>query len=203
MINSGSNPTSAKWRKVATVTKRPELSAPSDNNDRAGGIMVNGHVVAICISPVAGGKMEEVETVEAVAGAGLAGDRYSTGEGSFNRKQQGRRQVTLINSIFFKNSGFEYIESRRNIVTQGVELMWLIGREFQIGKARFRGQNYCDPCLRPSRLSGKNQKFLEAFSDRGGLVAEILESGTIKKGDLISLKALPQDAYYYRNREGT
>ena len=163
--------------------------------------MINGNVVAIFISPVAGEKMEELETVEALAGAGLAGDRYSRGEGSFNRNRQGRRQVTLINSIFFKNNGFEYIESRRNIMTQGVELMWLIGREFQIGKARFRGQHYCDPCLRPSRLSGKTQKFLEAFSDRGGLVAEIIESGTIKKGDLVSLKALPQDAYYYRNRE--
>jgi hypothetical protein len=31
-----------------------------------------------------------------IAGAGLAGDRYSTGEGSSNRKRQGRRQVTLI-----------------------------------------------------------------------------------------------------------
>jgi MOSC domain-containing protein YiiM len=55
--------------------------------------------------------------------------------------------------------------------------------------------------LRPTRLSGKTQKFLEAFSDRGGLVAEIIESGRIKKGDLISLKARPEDAYYYRNRE--
>jgi hypothetical protein len=111
----------------------------------------------------------ELISPSTIAGAGLAGDRYSTGEGSFNRK----RQVSLINAIFFENSGFEYFESRRNIVTQGVELMWLIGREFQIGKARFRGQNYCDPCLRPSRLSGKTQKFLEVFSDRGGLIAEI------------------------------
>jgi hypothetical protein len=163
--------------------------------------MTNGKVVAICISPIAGGKMEEVEIAEAIAGAGLAGDRYSIAEGSFNRKQQGRRQVTLINAFFFENSGFEYFESRRNIVTHGVELMWLIGREFQIGKARFRGQNYCDPCLRPSRLSGKTEKFLETFSDRGGLVAEIIESGTIKRGDLITLKPLPQEAYYYRNRE--
>ena len=103
--------------------------------------MINGNVVAICISPVAGGKMQEVDTVEALAGAGLAGDRYSTGAGSFRRKQIGRRQVTLINALFFKDSGFEYVESRRNIVTQGVELMWLIGREFQIGKARFLGQH--------------------------------------------------------------
>ena len=165
--------------------------------------MVNGNIVAIFISPVAGGKMEEMEIAEAIAGAGLGGDRYSKGEGSFNRKQPGRRQVTLINSIFFQSSGFEYVESRRNIVTQGIELMWLIGREFQIGKARFRGQHYCDPCLRPTRLSGKTEKFLEAFSDRGGLVAEIIESGTIKKGDPISLKALAEDAYYYRNREQT
>jgi hypothetical protein len=162
--------------------------------------MVNGKVVAIFIASIAGGKMEEVETVEAIAGAGLAGDRYSMAEGSFNRKRPGRRQVTLINSVFFQDA-FEYAESRRNIVTQGIELMWLIGREFQIGKARFRGQYYCDPCLRPTRLSGKTQKFLEAFSDRGGLVAEIIESGRIKKGDLISLKARPEDAYYYRNRE--
>jgi hypothetical protein len=168
-----------------------------------GAFMVSGNVVAIYVSPLAGGKMEEVETVEAIAGAGLAGDRYSTGEGSFNRNRRGRRQVTLISSIFFDSSGFECFESRRNIVTHGVELMWLIGREFQIGKARFREQSYCDPCLRPSRLSGKTHKFLEAFSDRGGLVAEILESGTIKEGDIISLKALPQEAYYYRNRDGT
>jgi hypothetical protein len=40
-------------------------------------------------------------------------------------------------------------------------MMWLIGCEFQIGKARLRGQYYCDPCLRPSSLSGKTEKFLE------------------------------------------
>lgn len=100
--------------------------------------MVNGSVVAIFIASIAVGKMEEVETVEAIAGAGLAGDRYAAAEGSFNRKRPGRRQVTLINSIFFQGSGFEYAESRRNIVTRGVELMWLIGREFQIGKALSR-----------------------------------------------------------------
>ena len=87
-----------------------------------------------------------------------------------------------MNSIFFRNSGFTYEESRRNIFVQGVELMWLIGREFQIGKARFRGIKYCDPCNRPSKLSGNEKSFQQAFFDRGGLVAEIIESGTIKIG---------------------
>ena len=163
--------------------------------------MVNGNVVAIFISPIAGGKMEEVEIVEALGGAGLAGDRYSTGDGSFNRNRQGSRQVTLSNSISFKNSGFEFIESRRNIVTHGVELMWLIGREFQIGKARFRGQNYCDPCLRPSRLSGKKEKFLEAFSDRGVLSQRSSKVARSKRAISSASRHYPRRLTITRNRE--
>jgi hypothetical protein len=147
--------------------------------------MANGIVVAICISPIAGEPIQLVEEVEAIAGAGLRGDRYCTGEGSFNKGARGKRQVTLINEIFFKGSSFEYVDSRRNIVTRGVELMWLIGREFTIGEAYMRGLKYCDPCLRPSKLSGKKDSFQRVFFDRGGLVAEILEGGIIKVGDLI------------------
>ncbi|TSC61977.1 MAG: MOSC domain-containing protein [Parcubacteria group bacterium Gr01-1014_48] len=148
-------------------------------------IMAHGKVVAICICPVAGGEMQLVNTVEAVAGAGLRGDRYCTAEGSFNKGSLGRRQVTLINGRFFKDSGFEYADSRRNIVTIGVELMWLIGRDFEIGMARMRGVKYCDPCNRPSKLSGNKKSFMEMFFDCGGLVAEIIESGVIMTGDLI------------------
>lgn len=146
---------------------------------------MNGTVTAIYICPVAGEPMQEVREVEAIVGAGLKGDRYATGEGSFNKGERGGRQVTLINGIFFEGSGFEYGDSRRNIVTTGVELMWLIGREFQIGTARFRGLKYCDPCARPSALAGKEQSFKEAFFDRGGLIAEIIEGGVIKTGDLV------------------
>jgi len=139
----------------------------------------NGLVLAICICPTAGGQMEQVPFVQVIAGQGLAGDRYSTGEGSFNRGEQGRRQVTLINGLFFENSGFDFVDSRRNIVTYGVELMWLIGREFQVGEAKLRGIKYCDPCNRPTKLSGKCYSFQEAFFDRGGLVAEVTQSGLI------------------------
>jgi MOSC domain-containing protein YiiM len=125
--------------------------------------------------------------VEAIVGQGLKGDRYSTGEGSFNKGKQGKRQVTLMNSIFFAESGFEFKDSRRNLFVEGVELMWLIGREFQIGTARFRGVKYCDPCTRPSKLAGKSTSFKEAFFDRGGLLAEVLEDGIIKVGDPLIL----------------
>jgi hypothetical protein len=150
--------------------------------------MANGTVAAICICPSAGADMQAVEEVEAITGQGLNGDRYSTGEGSFNKGAQGKRQVTLINGIFFEGSGFEYIDSRRNIVTIGVELMWLIGREFQIGMAKFRGVKYCEPCTRPNKLGRKKlvaEPFNIVFHDRGGLIAEVVEGGVIKVGDTV------------------
>ncbi len=146
---------------------------------------MNGIVAAICICPVAGEPMQMVKEVEAIAGMGLRGDRYCTGAGSFNKGAQGKRQVTLINGRFFPGSGFEYVESRRNIVTDGVELNWLVQREFQIGQARFRGLKYNDPCNRPNKLSGNPKSFKEAFFDCGGIIAEILLGGIIKVGDQI------------------
>ena len=129
--------------------------------------------------------MQEVPEVLAIAGQGLEGDRYSTGEGSFNRGNKGNRQVTFMNAIFFEKSGFEFKESRRNIFVENVELMWLIGREFQVGAARFRGVKYCDPCQRPSKLSNKTESFRDSFIDRGGLLAEVIETGMIKIDDAV------------------
>lgn len=142
-------------------------------------------VVAICISPAAGAPMQQIPEVEAIAGAGLKGDRYAEASGSFNKGRPGKRQVTLMNAVFFPESGFTYTESRRNIITQNVELMWLIGREFKIGEALFKGIKYCDPCDRPTGLAKKDKSFRETFHDRGGLIAEVVQSGTIRTGDAI------------------
>ena len=145
-----------------------------------------GKVMAICIAPSAGSPMKAVEEVQAIAGIGLSGDRYASGQGSFNKGRVGSRQVTLINGIFFVGTAFDYLHSRRNIVTVGVELMWLVGREFRIGEARFRGIKYCDPCDRPSNLWGVEESFKQSFYDRGGLIAEVIETGDIKVGDLVT-----------------
>ena len=144
--------------------------------------MANGKVVAICIATVAGGVLQEVKEARAIAGEGLQGDRYSRGEGSFNKGLRGKRQVTLINALFFRGTTFNYPDSRRNIATLDVELMDLIGKEFVIGDARMRGLKYCDPCMRPTKLSGKKEIFKDIFHDRGGLVAEVLQSGLIRVG---------------------
>lgn len=147
--------------------------------------MKHGTVVAICICPAAGEAMESVPETVALAGRGLVGDRYADAAGSWNADKPGTRQVTLINARFFPGSGFDYVDSRRNIVTEGVELMDLIGKTFTVGQATLRGVRYCDPCARPGKLAGKEASFAEAFHDRGGLVAEILEGGSIAIGDAV------------------
>lgn len=61
--------------------------------------------------------------------------------------------------------------------------MDLIGKEFQVGEAVFRGLKYCDPCALPSRLAGIEQSFRDTFFDGGGLVVEIVRGGIIQIGD--------------------
>ena len=146
---------------------------------------MNGKVLAICISSVARGQMQHVEGVEAIIGMGLKGDRYCRGEGSYNKGATGNRQVTLISGIFFPGTGFTYADSRRNIITGNIELMRLIGEEIRIGSAMLRGVKYCYPCDVPKSVLDKERSFREAFSDRGGLIAEVIEGGIIKVGDAI------------------
>lgn len=136
-----------------------------------------GGVVAIFISPKAGGEMKRVDKIKAIAGIGLEGDRYAKGEGSWNKGKIGKRQVTLINTAFFNGTSFSCGEARRNIVTHGVELNALIGREFEIGTALMRGVKYCEPCDKPSELAHNKRSFQKEFHDRGGLIAEVIRGG--------------------------
>lgn len=144
--------------------------------------MPNGTVEAICIAPNAGDPLHRVQEVLAIAGQGLEGDRYKKGAGSFSKNEIGRRQVTLMNTRFFYDCGFLYEESRRNLFIRDTELMWLIGREFTIGDARMKGIKYCDPCMRPSKLLGKIERFEDIFHDCGGLVVEVIKTGLIRVG---------------------
>ena len=84
--------------------------------------------------------------------------------------------------IFFEKSGFKFRDSRRNLFVKDVELMHCIGKEFQIGTARFFGVKYCVPCNRPSKLVGAESNFKDAFLDRGGLIAQVVHGGVIEVG---------------------
>jgi hypothetical protein len=153
-------------------------------------IIKTGNVVGIYVSPTMRGAMQSIAEAEAIAGAGIKGDRYCDGHGSYNSESKGgkgvgSRQVSLINARFFTGTPFEFIDSRRNIITNGVELMWLLGkggREFRIGTAIFRATEPLDPCNVPSTTSGK-PGFKQAFFDCGAIIAEVLIGGQFRVGD--------------------
>jgi MOSC domain-containing protein YiiM len=75
--------------------------------------------------------------------------------------------------------------SRRNLVTRGVPLNHLVGREFRVGPVRLLGTRLCEPC---AYLEGLTQKgVLAGLIHRGGLRADIVAGGTIRVGDLVSV----------------
>ena len=129
--------------------------------------------------------------VKVEAGKGLVGDRYYKGEGTFSEKLAGSRkgeatfiaseEIDTFNST--QNESLGYGDARRNIVTQGVQLKELIGKEFTIGSAKFLGIEHCEPC---SHLASTvNQKVLPHLVHTG-LRAAILSSGQIEVGHEIT-----------------
>jgi MOSC domain-containing protein YiiM len=77
--------------------------------------------------------------------------------------------------------------SRRNIVTYGIALNHLVGRQFSIGSVKLQGTRLCEPCAYLERLT--RQGVLRGLIHRGGLRAEIVSEGMICVGDEI----LPMD----------
>lgn len=150
--------------------------------------MFEGTVVSINISAAAEAPMQQVEEVRAVPGRGLEGDRYFKGEGSFS-KPQPDRELTLIEAeaieAFRNEFQVEYGlgSSRRNVVTRGVPLNHLVGKEFWIGEVKALGLKLCEPCSTLQRLS--HPKVLPGLVHRGGLRAQILTEGMIRVGQTV------------------
>ena len=100
------------------------------------------------------------------------------------------RQVTLIEIETIEalerdqNIAVAPGAARRNVVTRGVPLNHLVGREFQVGAVRLRGTRLCEPC---AYLEGLTQQgVLAGLMHRGGLRAEIVTGGTIRLEDTIT-----------------
>lgn len=146
-----------------------------------------GKVVAIYITPRGGAPMVEVSTVRAVTGKGLEGDRYADGLGTYSAQPGTGREVTLIEVETIESLAREYdvemgpAETRRNLVTLGLPLNHLVGREFRVGDVTLRGTRLCEPCnhLETLTLPGVRRGLIH----RGGLRAEIINGGIIRAGD--------------------
>jgi MOSC domain-containing protein YiiM len=151
-----------------------------------------GKVVSIHLAPVAAAPMISVMEIQAVTGKGLQGDRYFNKLGTYSNDPGSGREVTLIEIEALEALRREYQvelepdQSRRNIVTRNVALNHLVDKEFKIGTAIMRGTRLCEPCAHLERLSVKGS--MRGLIHRGGLRAEVVQSGTIRAADRIVVR---------------
>lgn len=150
--------------------------------------MPQGSVVSIYISDTHKVLLKSVEQVKAVEGCGIEGDRYFRDVAS-GVKEIPKSQITLIESEALEALKREYDvelkpeESRRNVLTKGVYLNHLVGREFTVGEATVKGMELCEPCGHLESLTRPG--VLKGLIHRGGLRCQIVKTGVIQAGDAV------------------
>ena len=148
----------------------------------------DGVVVQINLSPRHERLPEPVERARAVPARGLAGDRYFAAEARPENERD--RDLTLIAAEALEGLAEEYgielsaAESRRNILTRGIDVNLLVGRAFRIGEIECEGIELCEPC---AHLQGLTEPgVLRGLVHRGGLRAAIRRGGEIAIGDPVA-----------------
>lgn len=148
-----------------------------------------GTVVGIYISAKATELPIAVGRVQALAGLGLQGDRYSSGRGTWSHWPGDGRQVTLIEGEVATGleaaTGINAAQLRRNIVTRGLRLNHWVGVDFSIGQVVMRGVRLCEPCAHLETLTIPG--LAQALQNSGGLRADIVRGGLICRGDTLRL----------------
>jgi MOSC domain-containing protein YiiM len=123
-----------------------------------------------------------VDRVRAVAGRGLEGNRH------YYEQAPPGRALTLIAAEALADgasSGVELgaDESRRNVLTSGIDLNALVGERFRVGDVECVGVELCEPCTTLEGLTRPG--VIKAYVHRAGLNADILTDGEIAVGDAI------------------
>ena len=145
-----------------------------------------GKVRGIGISKNIGNEIQiqSLNEVEVIAGKGLINDKH------FKDGNEVRCQITLIeieNINYYNrisNTTIPAISFRRNIITEGIKLNELVGKEFIIGEVRVKAHDLCRPC-KYLEESLKQKNIVKEFLRKGGLRCEILTNGKIFIGDII------------------
>ncbi len=143
-----------------------------------------GKVLEIGISENKSNRIVNVNDVEAIKGKGLVGEKH------FKQDNNKRCQITLIEieniNYYNKVTGttIPAINFLRNIVTEGIQLNVLVGKEFLIGKVKVKAHDLCKPC-KNLQESLKQKNTVKELLHTGGLRCEILSSGKIYVNDQI------------------
>lgn|SRR5215211_627531 len=146
--------------------------------------MSEGSVTAIHMTPTHGELPQPVERVRAQAGKGLEGNRYF-----FENGAPAGNALTLIAAealaAFTAETGLPLTaqESRRNVLTEGIDLNALVGKRFRVGAVDCVGIELCEPCRHLQAMTRPG--VLQGMVHRAGLNADILTDGEIAVGDAV------------------
>lgn len=130
------------------------------------------------------GPVREVEAAQLSPEQGLVGDRYGGRAG-------GKRQVTLIAredlqavASFLGRAELSPLLLRRNLLTEGINLVALKDQRVAIGEAMVEITGECHPCSRMEEELGVGG--YNALRGRGGLTARVLSPGEVRIGDAVT-----------------
>ena len=172
-------------RAYAVASLDPVLTAAPE------GPLLSGVVELLAVAPDAEAPVELVRSARALAGHGLEGDRYANGSGTFSPRGAHRPgyELTLIaaevvEELTARDAAHDFTSTRRNVLTRGIDVNALVGRDFFIGDVHCRGLRLAEPCAHLERLQGPG--LLRPLIHRGGLRVDILTDGTISEGSPIS-----------------
>lgn len=144
--------------------------------------MDEGQVKAIYIAAGEGEMPHPVERAQVHAGKGLVGNRYYFDEGA-----PAGNALTLVAAealeAFTEETGIPLsaAESRRNVLTHGIDLNALVGKHFRVGEVQCVGIELCEPCDHLQSMTRPG--VLRGMVHRAGLNADILTDGEIAVGD--------------------
>ena len=150
----------------------------------------HGKLLAIGIAADSKLPLSSVDSIAAMAGRGLTGDRYAEEKGVGQKgPAKPDQEVTLIEQEAITAAGQEYklsfthLDTRRNLLTAGVPLNHLVGKTFRVGEVLLRGIELCEPCGHLEKLTCAGIK--NSLLHRGGLRAQIVRSGVLRVGDVV------------------
>ena len=136
------------------------------------------------------GNGETVSLKRSMVGeAGVEGDRYRNGTGTFYKRGKSGQALTLIEEEALDALEAEHGirlapgDTGRNVLTRGVDLNALVGARFRVGEVECLGDRLCDPCRPLERRTEKG--VFSGLANRGGLRADVISGGEIAVGDAI------------------
>ncbi len=136
-------------------------------------------VEAIHLGEALNPRLYPVESVRAVAGKGLEGDRHFAPDGAGPGCA-----LTLVEAEIVAEVGLAPGETRRQLTVRGVQLNDLVGRRFRVGEVECYGVELCEPCSHLESLTRPG--IIKELLHRAGINADILTDGVISVGDQIS-----------------